>query len=146
MTTDQEKKPLDHEEEEFVTWVATHYAPEPLAPAKRAAFDRALEARLARRARAPFRWSAAGVVTACTALFLWVAVRNHGPVVPAGGENPRVVMAGREESPSAADEATLLTYAYDSAEFYGDDDEEGEENFLPEEYEALAAAFDLPGA
>lgn len=146
MTADRENMRLTPEEEKFVKQLAVQYAPAPLTPEQRAAFDRALGERLACRVRAPFRRSVAIVAAACAALLLWIAVRDHGPSAPAGKEGPGTVVAGKGEGPPSAGEATLLTYAYDSADFYGDDGEGDEENFLPDEYEALAAAFDLPGA
>ena len=52
MTPPRDERPqLDSAEEQFVRFLATHYAPQPLAPARRAAWDEALWARLRRHPR-----------------------------------------------------------------------------------------------
>lgn len=146
MTADQEGKLLSPEEKEFVNRLAAHYTPPPLTPAKRFAFDRALEEQMARRARVSFFRPAAVMATACAALLVWFAARYQGPYSSQEGEQPGAVVATREESPPSGGEATLLTYAYSDPEFYGDEDDGDEESFLPDEYQALAVAFNLPDA
>lgn len=52
MTRPRDERPqLDGAEEQFVRFLATHYAPQPLTPARRVAWDEALWARLRRPPR-----------------------------------------------------------------------------------------------
>jgi len=140
----RESKLLSSEEKVFIERVAAYYAPPPMTPAQRAAFDRTLEARLVRRARVSFSRPVTVLATACAALLIWLAVpylsthsldgmKQLGPVVAPEGTTPR-------------GEANLLAYAYYSDEFYGEEGENEQESFLPDEYEALAVAFALPDA
>jgi hypothetical protein len=147
MTSDQERKLLSPEEKTLVDLIAVHCTPIPLTAAQRVAFDQALTERIARRTRVFFlRPAAAVVATACAALLFWFAAPYQWPFLLDGGEQSGTGKVAREDMLSSAGEATLLTYAYDSPEFYGDEDNGDEESFLPDEYEALAVAFAIPGA
>ena len=69
MTQPWDERPqLDHPEEQFVRRLAAHYAPKPLTPARRAALDVALWARLRRHSR----WTllAPALVTAAVAVLV----------------------------------------------------------------------------
>jgi hypothetical protein len=61
-------------------------------------------------------------------------------------EQPGTIVIAREGATHPEGEENLLTYAYYSSELYGDESEEEEESFLPDEYEALVSAFALPDA
>jgi hypothetical protein len=147
MTSDQERKLLSPEEKTLVDLIAAHYAPPPLTANQRVAFDQALTERIARRTRVFFlRPAVAVVATACAALLFWFAASSQWPYFLDDGEHPGIGEIAQEEMVPSAGEATLLTYAYDSPGFYGDEDEGDEESFLPDEYEALALAFAIPDA
>lgn len=69
MTHSRDEWPqLDHVEERFVRRLAAHYAPEPLTPARRVAFDEALWARLQRQSRQP--WLTPALVTVAVAVLI----------------------------------------------------------------------------
>lgn len=143
MTTDRGERSHTDGTDVFIARVAAHYTPPPLTPAQRIAFDRALAERIARRRQIAFRRSLAGLTAAtCGAALLWIATHSFDPVAPM---QPResVVIEGVEGL--AADETMLLVLADDSVELSGDDGNGGEEDFLPPEYTALAAALDLLG-
>ncbi|MCS6925329.1 MAG: hypothetical protein NZ578_05440 [Candidatus Binatia bacterium] len=140
--TDHDERYHRDEAEAFIAWVAAHYTPPSLTSAQRVAFDRALAERIARRGQTTLHRSVVGIAAvSCATVLLWVAARSFDPIAPTA-EQPRESVV-EEVDRSAANEAALLVLAYDSAELYSDDGEE--ENFLPPEYAALAAALDLPG-
>jgi len=145
MTSDRENKLLNAEEKDFVDRLAIHYAPTPMTPAQRIAFDRALEERINRRAPVSFLRPVPVVATVCAALLILLTVPYLPTPSPNGMTQPGTVGPAREGATSPEGEATLLAYAYYSEEFYGEESE-GEEDFLPDEYEALALAFALSGA
>lgn len=144
-TDERESKLLSPEEKAFIEQVAAHYAPPLMTPAQRAVFDRALEARLVRRARVSFSRPVTVLATACAALLIWLAVPYLSTHSPDGMKQPGPVVAAPEGTPPRG-EANLLAYAYYSDEFYGEESEKEQESFLPDEYEALAVAFALPDA
>jgi hypothetical protein len=147
MASDHEGKLLSSEEKTFVERLAASYAPTPMTAAQRTAFGQALERRLARRARMSMLRPVALVATACAAFLMWLAGPYQGTRIPDGAESPEAVSVAGEGTVPSADEENLLTYAYYSSDFYDDEnDDEDEENLLPDEYEALAAAFALPEA
>lgn len=145
MTSHYENKPLNAEEKEFIQRLATHYTPAPMTPAQQGAFDRDLEERITRRARPSFFRPAAVITTACAALLLWFTVPHQDTGVLQGEKQPGSVAVTRESTTPPESEEELLTYAYYDPDFYGDEnDEEGEEGFLPDDYEAIVSAFALP--
>jgi hypothetical protein len=146
MTSDQENKLLSPEYKKFVDRVANIYTPTPLTPAKRVAFDRALEERLARRIHAPFFRPAAIVATACAVLLMWLILPHRDTNFSNKEQEPKTVAVTEEEVATPAGEATLLSYAYYNSELYGDESDGEEDTFLPDEYEALVTAFALPDA
>jgi len=145
MTSDHESKLLNSEEKEFVQCLATHYTPSPMTLAQQVVFDRALEERIAHRAH-PFFFRPIAVITAaCAALLLWFTVPHQSTEVLQGEKQPGTVAVTRGNTTPPESEEELLTYAYYDPDFYGDENDEGEEEgFLPDEYEALVSAFALP--
>lgn len=144
MTSHSESKLLNAEEKEFVQRLAAHYTPTPMTLAQQAAFDRALEERITRRARPSFFRPVALVATACAALLIWFAVPRQGTDV-SHRQQPGTVAVATENPTQPESEDELLTYAYYDPDFYGDEsDEAEEEGFLPDDYEALVSAFALP--
>jgi hypothetical protein len=141
---ERERKLLSPEEKAFIDHMAIYYAPLPMTPAQRVAFDRALEARLVRQARVYFPRPVAVLATACAALVLWLAAPYLPLHSPDGMKQLGAPAVSREGTTPPTDEATLLAYAYYSDEFYGEESEKEQESFLPDEYEALAVAFALP--
>jgi hypothetical protein len=147
MASDHDGRPLSSEEKAFVDRLATHYTPAPMTAAQRTAFARALEERLARRTRLSFLHPFAVVATACAAFLLWFALPYQGTRAPDRVESPGAGVIAREGAVTSADKENLLTYAYYGRDFYGDEnDDDEEESLLPDEYEALATAFALPDA
>jgi len=59
---------MDHAEEQFVRRLAAHYAPEPLTPARRVAFDEALWTRLQRQPR--LTWLTPALATVAGAVLI----------------------------------------------------------------------------
>jgi hypothetical protein len=146
MTSDHNKKLLNSEEQEFVERLTVHYTPTPLTSAQRLASDRALNARLARRARISFFHPFPVIATAVAVFFLWFSApyrSAHKPTVgtPTPSENVASLDATQLD-----DDDNLLTYAYYNSEFDEDENEGEDTSFLPDEYEALDSAFMFPGA
>lgn len=76
---DDGRIPLSRDEARFVERVRDAYAPEPLSPARRVAFDEALRVRTARSSRA--RWIAPALATAaalCGAVAWWPRTAELG--------------------------------------------------------------------
>ena len=158
MSSSDEYKDLKPDERRFVERIVEHYTPHPLSPTQRAAFDRTLEERLAASSRLPFLRPAGILVSACAALLLWLALPSQkashpnfedlssqsAPVVaqnlPASQATSVTHAAGTQE---ATAHANLLTYAYYQSESYADEEGSGETHILPDEYIALADAFEL---
>jgi hypothetical protein len=67
-----DREPLSPEDAALRRIVSEHYAPPPLGPVRRAAFDAALEARLARDRWRAAPWLAATAVAGAAAALLWV--------------------------------------------------------------------------
>jgi len=143
MTSDHESKLLSPKEKAFVDRLATHYAPTPTTPAQRITFARALEERIARRARVSFLRPVAVVATACAALLMWLAAPYQGTHLPNEVEHHGAIVVERESTVHREGEENLLTYAYYGPEFYEDEDEGEEVSFLPDEYETLVSALAL---
>jgi hypothetical protein len=120
---DQENPVLDREEQAFVERLAASWAPPPTTPARRAAFDEGLRARLERRRRP---WLVVpALATAAAAALIWFSVTpSLGPTVPRGDES---VVAG-------AWDAELFL----SSDVSPSEDRDGAEG-LPDDYEAIAS-------
>lgn len=141
MGVDREKQLLSAEEQTFVEQVATHYLPTPLTATQRAAFDRALEERVTRRVRPSFLRPATMVVTVCAAVLLWFGTSYYS--IYSEDEARQVETRSQTENTAGDKNASLLTYAYYNDELYGDEADGGEEDVLPDDYEALATVFVL---
>lgn len=140
MSTEREKQLLNTADQRFVERLATYYTPSPLEATQHAAFDRALEERLTRRSWSLFFRPATLVATACVMALLWF---NTGPY-HSGDEHQQLTTRTIPNNVPSADGTSLLTYAYYNAELYEDGDNENTEDFLPDEYEALANALAFP--
>lgn len=146
MAADRNKTLSRSEEQEFVERVAAHYTPAPLTSAQRLACDRALEARLARRAQVIFFRPFPMLVATVAAVLIWLVMphlHSHNPTESTSLSSNAV--SGLEGAPLEKEE-NLLIYAYYSSDFDEDETEGEAENFLPDEYEAFDSAFMFPGA
>lgn len=136
---------LDSEEKEFVERLATHYAPTPMTPAERIAFDEALDTRLRRRQRTRVFVPALAAVAVAGVLFWLAFARSIDPIAPQERARPGVVVA----DPAAADAQEEETrWAYDL--FYpselADADDIEDDVILPDEYLAIDAVLLDPAA
>ena len=120
---DQERPVLDREEQAFVERLAASWAPPPATPARRAAFNEGLRARLERRRR-PWLVVPALATAAATALIWFTVAPPVGPTAPRGEES---VVAGAWE--------TELFLSSDVSPSHDRDHSEG----LPDDYEAIAS-------
>lgn len=117
-TTDRER-----DSSRFLERLAEHYRPEPLGPAQRARFDARLRERIERRRRAPAWMPSLAGVTAALALAFWLWPAATPPPQP--GVDLAALGAGWEADVLLADEDAPLA----------------EEDYLPDEYQAIAFAF-----
>jgi hypothetical protein len=117
--TDRERESSQH----FVERLAEHYRPEPLGPLERARFDARLRERIERRRRAPAWVPSLAGVAAVLALIWWVWPAATAP-------SPAAVDRAASDASWEAD--VLLVDA---------DAELAEEEYLPDEYVAIAFAF-----
>jgi hypothetical protein len=124
-----ETTPLSAEDEEFVERLSVGFAPVPLPPARRAAFDLALADRIAsrRRSRLIAPVLATAVAAAAVAWF----------VVPAALDPAATGRRGEVVSESAARWEREL---FDPTALIGPEDADGAEQ-LPDDYAAIAAVF-----
>ena len=141
MSTASKHRPPEQTDAEFVKRLADHYAPSPLSPSQRAAWDTALAARLEKRRRAVVL---PGLATAALAAAL---VFGLGGRFGLGRDDPAVRLA---PGVSATAARTLVVSAEDSAsdllddwEYLlalqpADDEEDGQ---LPDDYAAIASIF-----
>lgn len=163
---------LSTDEQQFLQRLAEHYTPSPLNPAQQAAFDRKLEERLASSTRRPFLRPATILVPAFAALLLWFVLpsQNTSPPKDLNTHTQPVIVAhsgsagsagsdeldgldgsarsdGSDEvmanAPDSTSHTNLLTYAYYQSDSYAAEDENEDTAFLPDEYVALADAFEL---
>ena len=139
MSTERENDGLHHQDAKFIHRLATHYTPPPMTPAQRNAFDRALTERLAERSHRTFLRPVAIGVSFCAAALLWFTLlpqNVHWPVEKTAQETTVA-----RESAFSDEDINLLTYAYYDQGFDGDDEDEEDESFLPDEYEDLDSAI-----
>jgi hypothetical protein len=120
---DEERPVLDREEQAFVERLAASWAPPPTTPARRAAFDEGLRARLERRWR-PWLVIPALATAAAAAVIGFTVTPSIGPTAPPGDES---VVAGAWE-----------TELFFSSDVSPSDDRDANEG-LPDDYEAIAS-------
>lgn len=127
---DPERPALAGDDARLLARVREAFAPEPMTPFERTAFDARLQERIERRRRRLGLWPAlgAGLVAASLAMLLLVREEANGPPTP--GSVAIATSQPRPASPAWA--ADLL---------YGDDDELDEDDGLPAEYAAIAGVF-----
>lgn len=128
--TDDRTTPLATEDLRLIETLRSQLDPGERSPSRRAAFVRRLEERLERRSPLPWRPLALATGTAVLAAMLWLGL-------PAG--LPDAVDSAAAGSSQST--PRLLAYAYYETSCLGES--EGENSFLSEEYEAIAAAFDV---
>jgi ferric-dicitrate binding protein FerR (iron transport regulator) len=109
---------LTDEQQRFVARVAGAYQAPPRSPGQSAAFQRAIEARVARRRVERWLPALAGALAAAAIAWLAIGVGRE----PTPGEEAQI---------ASAEEAILALSA----------DEESDEEALPEEYLAIASVF-----
>ena len=134
MTANQdERKPLHSEDEEFVERLAARFSPEPLSPARRAAFDDALAARIARRRH---RWLLvpALATAAVAAALAWLAAPGAFDPEKIGPEN-------RDDVIAEATAATLWELELFDPDAFAERDDSDDLEQLPEDYAAIAVVF-----
>jgi hypothetical protein len=132
------------EDRRLVDWIDRNYDPGPMGPSERAAFDRALEARLERR-RGPLLLGLVGAAATCTvAIALWLFT----PLPDQSEETAPPLAAAVEEVTRPGEDRYPALYALLYSGLYGDTSELDETGrlpteSLPEDYRLLASAFEL---
>ena len=141
MPFSDERHNLMPAEQRFIQRVAKDYTPQPFSAAQQATFDRRLAERLADAPRRPFLRPAGLLAATCAALLLWFALPSQQVSSPDFTARPVPSLAREAAVTDTADTqalsspATLLAYAYYQSETQDD--------LLPDEYLALAEAFEL---
>jgi hypothetical protein len=128
-----QKPPSEEQDREFARRVAASYDPGPLSPEARVAFNRRLDARLARRPRARL-WLPALSVAAAALAAAWLASRDTPPLP--GPAQPGGAVLARAEGSAAWEYEVLYPTELDDAGALEDGD------FLPDEYLAIASLLD----
>lgn len=127
----EERPELTPGDARLVSRVRDSFGPEPLTPARRAAFDAGLQERLERARRGYGLWPAlgAGLAAASLATLLLVRAQDPPPAAPPAVAQPALV----------ADEAWAADLLYSDA----DDPDEltANDDDLPAEYAAIAGVF-----
>ena len=130
-----EGTPPRAEDEKFAERLAASFSPAPLSPARRAAFDEALAARLEQRRRSrlmlPALAAAAGAVAAALA---WLTLPGAFDPAATGGRGAGDVAA--ETSAAVRWELELL-----DPNALTDADDAGDTERLPDDYAAIAGLF-----
>jgi hypothetical protein len=147
MSANREPHLLSSEEKDFIDRVSGLYAPSPMTSLQRMTFDRTLTERLSRSARVPFLRPVAAIATVCAAVLLWFMMQHQNVFLPGEELSSEIAVVAPEDAIPETEEATLLAYAYYNPELYGEDsedDSEDDEQFLPDEYEAIATALAFP--
>jgi hypothetical protein len=122
-STPEGRDRIDPADVAFAQRIADAYAPAPLTPSRRAAFDAELETRLARDRWRFAPWAAAATVAGAAALLLLT-------LLPAA---PRDEVAERTDDAAAEEEFVLAIAGDSSDEFVGS---------LPTDYQAIASLLD----
>lgn len=141
MQTVDERKALSVKERRFLEYVAKHYTPPPLTPARRAAFDQALEERIARSAHRSFFGFGAAMAAALAAVFFWIVLpAPPSYIAEKPREDMRIVKRKTQETEHLAD---LFSYPFEEPRADRTNSEGEENDYLPGEYIALALALEL---
>jgi hypothetical protein len=134
-TPEREERPvLDRGDARLVARMRGAWAPEPLTPARRTAFDARLQERIESRARGRGLWPALGAGLVAASLG-WLVLTNQDPTVAPAPE--RVAITGvRADADRTARAAAMLYTGLEEAY-------EGEvsDDTLPAEYAAIAGVF-----
>ena len=127
MSDERDEVRLTPEEQRLVETLRTELDPGPRSPGQRSAFVRALEERLIRGERSSWQPLVLAASAVMAAVALWLAL----PVDRPGEPDTRLASARRP---------SLLAYAYYETDYLDD----ASDAYLSAEYEAIAAAFDVP--
>lgn len=130
----EDRTDLSREDEEFVERLAANFAPAPMRPAERVAFDEALWARLGRRSRRTILVPAFATVALAALVALLIFTGRFEPVATDGGVEPGAVVA---EASAAAQWEVELLYLRELTPPEERDDSE----LLPDDYLAIASVF-----
>jgi hypothetical protein len=133
---DPERPVLEGDDARLVARLRDAWAPEPLTPARRAAFDAGLEERLdrARRGRR-LLWPALGASLTAASLTALLLLRQETVVVPPAPVE--VASSGAASTAQRAEWAAALLYTSDDEE----DERVADDDGLPAEYAAIAGVF-----
>ena len=142
MPRQDREKNLSAKEQRFFDYLAKHYTPTPLTAARRAAFDRSLEARISHPTR-PFLRPGAVLATAVATMLLYFALPYQDKPAPVREVQVAGLSVPGNQFSSLEQEAALFGYPYPNSAFYTDWGEKEEEDFLPHDYIALAWALEL---
>ncbi|MGD2062675.1 MAG: hypothetical protein PVF51_03725 [Nitrospirota bacterium] len=124
---------LDAEEQAFVARLAEHYAPPAMTPARRAAFDERLAARLDRRS--PWRLALPAVAVAAAVALVWLAVPwATSPTQPETPEVVAVVDNGETATVFAAYDWFTSATSVEAGDL-------SEGDYLPDDYLAISEIF-----
>lgn len=140
MDAREERTALDRDDARLVARLRDAFAPEPLSPARRAAFDAGLQERLERRRRRTVLWPALGATLATAAVAALLVVRGAPELDP----TPIAVAPAPAPAPSAAPASAPNVVGRAAALLYADaevDDRDADDDGLPDEYAAIAGAF-----
>lgn len=133
-STKEDRTDLTREEAEFVGCLAANFAPAPMSPSRRVAFDEALRARLGRRGRRAVLVPAFATVAIVAVVALLIFSGRFEPVAMDGGVEPGAVVA---EASAAAQWEVELLYLRELTPPEERDDSE----LLPDDYLAIASVF-----
>lgn len=130
---ERQRRDLDTEEQAFVARLTEHYAPPAMTPARRAAFDERLAARLARRS--PWRVAVPALAVVAAAALVWLAVPwPYGPTPPETAGVAAVAGSGETATVFAAYDWFTSAAPVDTRDL-GDGDD------LPDDYLAISEIF-----
>ncbi len=133
-STKEDRTDLSRDEAEFVGRLAANFAPAPMSPSRRVAFDEALRARLGRRGRRAVLVPAFATVAIVAMVALLIFSGRFEPVAMDGGMEPGAVVA---EASAAAQWEVELLYLRELTPPEERDDSE----LLPDDYLAIASVF-----
>ena len=133
-STKEDRTDLSREEAEFVERLAANFAPAPMSPSRRVAFDEALWARLGRRGGRTILIPAFATVAVAAVVALLIFTGRFEPVATDGGVEPGAIVA---EASAAAQWEVELLYLRELTPPEERDDSE----LLPDDYLAIASVF-----